>query len=230
MHAKDLIKLNNEKRELLNIENRQDYEDMLEYIRMHHNKSEQQTEELLIELLDHLLDAQDQGKSAKDIFGDDLKAYCQELIIELPVERISINLMFISYLVLNLLGLIGMFVGIVDFILYQFVGIGEQTFNFSLGSGIVIIIIDFLILALFVYVVFLWINGSLFKNKKAKKWLEFIQIWFICTLFIVLSVGVLHFMPAFGMPVSIPHLAIIAVGAILYLSSMLLNKKYRITK
>lgn len=230
MHAKDLIKLNNEKRELLNKENLQDYEDMLEYIRMNHNKSEQQTEELLIELLDHLLDAQDQGKSAKDIFGDDLKAYCQELIIELPVERISINVMFISYLVLNLLGLIGMFIGVVNFGLYQFVGIGEQTFNFSLGSGIVVLIIDFLLLALFVYVVFLWINRSLFKNKKTKLWLEFIQIWFICTLFISLTVGVLHFMPNFGMPVSIPHLVIVAISAVLYIASFILNKKYRITK
>ena len=37
-------------------------------------------EELLLEILDHLLEAQEDGKTAHDIFGEDLKAYCDELI------------------------------------------------------------------------------------------------------------------------------------------------------
>ena len=230
MHAKNLIRLNNNKREQLSKENRQDYGEMIAYIRMTVNKSEQQTEELLMELLDHLLDAQEQGKTAKEVFGDDLKAYCRELINELPRERVSINLMFIFYLVLNLLGLIGMFVGVINFALYQFFNLGTETFTFSLGSGILIVIIDFLLLATFVYVVFLWMNGSLFKNKQSKKWIEFIQIWFISTFFIGLSVFVLNFMPAFGKTISIPHLVIVATAALLYLVSMILNKKFRITK
>ena len=37
-------------------------------------------EELLLEILDRLLEAQEDGKTAHDIFGEDLKAYCDELI------------------------------------------------------------------------------------------------------------------------------------------------------
>ena len=37
-------------------------------------------EELLLEILDHLLEAQEDGKTAHNIFGEDLKAYCDELI------------------------------------------------------------------------------------------------------------------------------------------------------
>ena len=87
MNAKDIIELNNELREQLNKENLAAYEDMLTYIRLSSNKSEQQTEEVLLELLEHLLEAQKSGKTAKDIFGEDIKQYCDELINEIPGEK-----------------------------------------------------------------------------------------------------------------------------------------------
>ncbi|WMT20250.1 hypothetical protein [Parageobacillus toebii] len=65
MNAKDLAVLNNEKRKQLNEHNRNYYEDMLVYIRSHLLLSEQQSEELLMELLDHLLEAQKHGKVRK---------------------------------------------------------------------------------------------------------------------------------------------------------------------
>ena len=47
---------------------------------------EQQVEELLLEILDHLIEAQTENKNAYDIFGDDLQSYCDELISALPVQ------------------------------------------------------------------------------------------------------------------------------------------------
>ena len=47
MNSKDIIKLNNNLREKLSEENKEVYEDMLVYIRLNANKSEQQTEEVL---------------------------------------------------------------------------------------------------------------------------------------------------------------------------------------
>src|SRR5690625_899878 len=84
MKAKEIVQLNNEKRKQLNKENLKDYEDMLIYIRLTSTKSERQTEEILLELLDHALMAQKEGKTIRDIFGDDLKAYSQDLIDEIP--------------------------------------------------------------------------------------------------------------------------------------------------
>ncbi|PED09813.1 DUF1129 family protein [Bacillus pseudomycoides] len=87
MKAKDLIELNNKKRKLLTKENEATYGDMLVYIRLA-NIPEQQVEELLLEILDHLLDAQEEKKNAYDIFGNDLQAYCDEIITALPKQNI----------------------------------------------------------------------------------------------------------------------------------------------
>lgn len=61
MNAQDMIKLNNKQRELLTPENEVAYSDMLVYLRLS-NVPEQQVEELLLEILDHLIEAQRENK------------------------------------------------------------------------------------------------------------------------------------------------------------------------
>lgn len=101
MNAKDMIELNNRKRKLLTPENEAAYGDMLVYLRLS-NVPEHQVEELLLEILDHLIEAQAENKNAYDIFGDDLQSYCDELISALPaptkLEKISLIGFVISLL------------------------------------------------------------------------------------------------------------------------------------
>ncbi|OTW87796.1 hypothetical protein BK702_14700 [Bacillus thuringiensis serovar cameroun] len=101
MNAQDMIELNNKKRELLTFENEASYGDMLVYLRLS-NVPEQQVEELLLEILDHLIEAQRENKNAYDIFGNDLQSYCDELISALPaqtkLEKISLIGFVISLL------------------------------------------------------------------------------------------------------------------------------------
>ncbi|EMY5503825.1 DUF1129 family protein [Bacillus sp. FSL L8-0642] len=85
MNAQDMIELNNKKRELLTSENETAYGEMLVYLRLS-NVPEHQVEELLLEILDHLIEAQAENKNAYDIFGNDLRSYCDELISALPVQ------------------------------------------------------------------------------------------------------------------------------------------------
>ncbi|EJQ55485.1 hypothetical protein A6283_01510 [Bacillus wiedmannii] len=85
MNAQDMIELNNKKRELLTSENETAYGDMLVYLRLS-NVPEHQVEELLLEILDHLIEAQAENKNAYDICGNDLRSYCDELISALPVQ------------------------------------------------------------------------------------------------------------------------------------------------
>lgn len=85
MKAKDMVELNNKKRELLTTENESAYGDMLVYLRLS-NVPAQQMEELLLEILDHLIEAQTENKNAYDIFGDDLQSYCDELISASPTQ------------------------------------------------------------------------------------------------------------------------------------------------
>jgi DNA-binding ferritin-like protein (Dps family) len=230
MNSKDIIQLNNEMREQLSPGNKEIYEDMLVYIRLNSNKSEQQTEELLYELLEHILQGQKIGKTPKDIFGDDLRKYCDEIIDEIPGEVKSTKLIFGSYIIIYYLGVTSTMYGVLGYALYHLFSIGSNTFTFSLGSGIVTIIIELLILYVFLTSVFKWLKNSVLKEKKINKWVEFIQIWLICMAFIGIIILIPIIMPSFGTEITIPIVLFAFTGVILFFVAYLLNKKYRITK
>src|SRR5699024_5465418 len=84
MNADELIEQINKRQEDLIKENKKYYEDILIYVRLSFDKSEQETEEILSEILDHILLAQEEGRSAVDVFGANPKEYLHELIGELP--------------------------------------------------------------------------------------------------------------------------------------------------
>ncbi|MFD1851777.1 DUF1129 family protein [Oceanobacillus bengalensis] len=230
MNAKEIIKLNNEKRKQLTEENEYYYSDMLVYIRTCANKSEQQTEEVLLELLEHLLKAQEQGKTAKDVFGKDLRAYCDEVIEEIPGERTLKNVTFGIYLVVNLISIVMLSVGIISYAMHTLFDLGPNGIIFPLGTGLVIILISLASLSIWVIAIFKWIKHSTFKAKKPKKWTEFFRLWLMCVVFIGIIVATFILMPEFGMRITISFTTFIILGILLYITSILLNKKFRITK
>ncbi|MFD2046413.1 DUF1129 family protein [Ornithinibacillus salinisoli] len=230
MNSKEIIQLNNEKRELLTEENHKIYEDMLVYIRLNSDKSEQQTEEVLLELLDHLLQAQNEGKSASDIFGTDFKAYCNDIITEIPGEKTSKKAIALTYFGINFLAMFSLTYGILGFVFYHVFDLGSDLFSFSLGSGILIIVIDLCALYVFIQILLRWLKKSIFNQKQSKKWVEFVQLWFFCTFYIGIFVLISYFMPEFGAKLHVPIIVFAWIGVILYLTSFILNKKYRITK
>lgn len=227
MKAKEIIALNNEKRKQLTIENEAYYEDMLLYIRLSSTKSEQQTEEILLELLEHTLGAQEAGKTVKDVFGDDLKAYCQEVIEEIPQETKKKQFKFVLQIMCLFLAITSFFNGIVGTGLYYFFTIGSPTTTFSLGSSVVIIVIDLIILWVFITFIMKWIKSSLFKEKvnKTSKWLDFIKLWLFSCFWIILFILVHRFTPSFGPPLSIPTIALAGIGIVLYGISYVLKDK-----
>src|SRR5690606_18286594 len=103
LDAKRLIEKNNKKRKLLTKENEKYYDDLLVYIRLHFTLSEQQTEEVLMEMLDHLIDGQKEGKAAKDIFGDDPLSYTDEIIEQLPKEDKRNIFQFVGGVIVNII-------------------------------------------------------------------------------------------------------------------------------
>src|SRR5699024_2047426 len=84
MNADELIEQINERQDRLTKENKKYYDDILIYVRLSFDKSEQETEEILAEILDHILLAQEEGRQAADVFGVNPKMYLQEVIGELP--------------------------------------------------------------------------------------------------------------------------------------------------
>lgn len=169
MIAKEIIELNNEKRKELIEENLAYYEDMLLYIRLSSARSEQYTEEVLLELLEHIIQAQEEGRSAVDVFGNNPKDYCQDLIGEIPKETRKRQVRFSTYIILQFLAIIAFVNGVIGFVTYYFFDLGSDLTTFSIGSGIAIVIIDLLILYLFIAIIFRWLRNSAFPKKKQKK-------------------------------------------------------------
>ncbi|MCM0599077.1 DUF1129 domain-containing protein [Periweissella fabalis] len=87
MRTSELIEKNNELRKLLNPENEQFYSDFLVYMRLKSFKqNEFKSETLLLEILNDILDAQDEGISAAQYFGKNPMQVADEL---LKVEPMS---------------------------------------------------------------------------------------------------------------------------------------------
>lgn len=216
MKAKEIIKLNNEKRELLNEENLKDYENMLVYIRLSSTKSEQKTEEILLELLDHALLAQEEGKTIKDIFGDNLKAFAQEVIEEIPRETKKKQFKFAFRLIFIFFAVSSFFYGLIHLILHYIFDFGERTSTFHLGSSIAIIMINSIIALGSIIFILEWVKSSTFKEENKSAIVEFIQLWFIMMIIISLLICVIYFMPTFGVTFSFPTVIFIPIGLVLY--------------
>lgn len=225
MNAKELVTLNNEKQEQLNADNLAFYKEMLVYIRTNFNKSEQQTEETLMELLDHVLQAQTEGRMAKEVFGDDPKAYCQELISELPEESKKNQFPFIAYILLQFLGIISLVTGILTPGLYYLFDLGTNSVPVSVGKGLITIFIWILLLFSFILIIFTRIKRSSFKEKQPKKWVEFLQLWLIATIHIGSFIYVPKLIPNFGANLTLPAFWFAIIGVILYGGSYLFRNK-----
>jgi uncharacterized membrane-anchored protein len=230
MNAKDLIALNNEKRKQLNEHNRNYYEDMLVYIRSHLLLSEQQSEELLMELLDHLLEAQKHGKSAEDVFGKDPKAYCDELIRQLPKEKKRNIYAFIGYLMIQLFALITLATGAVELVAELFTDVDDTVY---LGKEFVLFVIDFAVILLVVALVMLSVRKSVFCDVLStfgSKVKEFLVVLFAFCLVIGMFVLVERLIPEFGYRIEAGGMVRILFGVLVLAVAWRLNKKFRIAK
>jgi len=161
--TKSYIEENNEKRELLNKENLKLYEDFLLYIRTDLRIAEREGEELLLELLDHLLIVQQEGKSASILFGDDPKAYAEELISGLPNEKKRKAIPFILSQVASSLAWFGLILGLIHLILPRFVEVRDAI---SLGNLIILAVAVIMFSGLGVNVIFKLMRSTLFKEKR----------------------------------------------------------------
>ena len=168
MKSKQLIEENNRKREQLSPQNDKYYSDMLIYIRLQLSLSEQQSEEVLMEMLDHLLDGQHEGKSAQDIFGDDPKRYADEIILNLPKEQKREVIPFILRIVIDLVSWMLMIRGVVILVISQF-NIGNVSTSVYLFPTLFIFAFILGSITFGVWYIFRIIKQSLFKEKANEK-------------------------------------------------------------
>lgn len=222
MRATDtLIAQNNEKRAGLTKDNMKMYEDLLLYVRTDLRVDEQVGEEVLMDILDHLLDAQENGRTAEQVFGNRPQEFADELIEQLPSEKKrNVTLFALS----QLAGLIGWFAvtyGVLQLIIGFFT---EQTTEISLGSISLILLTSIVCTIVGVTALFKIMRSSLFKPKKKAR----SQYWKAGLLGAALFAAILVvalYIPQFGPVISLPWWAFVVVALVLFVIAKLLGKR-----
>ncbi|WP_404430348.1 DUF1129 family protein [Sutcliffiella horikoshii] len=220
--TKRLIEENNKKRKLLSDDNLKLYEDFLLYIRTDLRVAEHEGEELLLELLDHMLEAQHEGRPAKDLFGEDPKAYADEIIEGLPREKKRDTIPFITTILLNLMGWGAINVGLVYLILAQFVEVKD---SISISSLLTIFIPVLLSIAIGIKIIFALIRSTLFQEKKSHK-----KAYWKAGLYGAGSFALIMLLawlkPDFGPSVQIVWWINVLIGLVLILSGKFIQRQF----
>ncbi len=219
--VKQIIKQNNEKRKLLTTENEKYYADLLLYTRMKFFKNERVTEEVLLSLLDQLLEAQQEGKSAEELFGRSSKQLADQVIQSLPKESGKSIAEFGLEIIFTLFGWFLILWGI-------WPAVKKEDPTIQLGSLAVSAVLLIASLLLLVYVVIKIVRNSTISDKKKKE----LSTRFFGTLVVVLfAAGFLinFFMEPFGPEMTISYYTPFGLGCFLLLASYIL-KKYREVK
>lgn len=221
----NLIEQNNEKRTLLTKENEQYYSDLMVYIRLQFQLSEQQSEEVLMELLDHLIDGQNEGKSAREIFGDDPKGFADEIINQLSREDMRNTVPFYAQIIINILGISLVIRGVILGILIPFVEVNEHVFP------VTILLIGFVILlfiAIVISVIFHTIKASLFQfeNGKKGKWKDSMKVGLAAGTGMALVILAARFLPDLGPKFFFPWYMSLVVGAIFWGIARVVKKHF----
>ena len=222
--AEELVKQNNEKRKQLSKDNLKYYEDMLVYIRLSYDKSEQETEEVLTELLDHLLEAQEKGKSAKDVFGEHPNEFLNDLIGELPKMVTKKRVMLVVSSIFYFLGTY-LTISIINLVLFYGFGRGNSVKEIAVGSTIVQTIISILIAFLLLYTAIQILRWMCFKNFSNIK--EFLLLWVYTMISIGIFLLLIFLVPDFGATITIPTYLQTITGILLLIAGYIVGNKMK---
>lgn len=218
LKASELIEQNNQKRALLTEENEKYYTNLLLYIRTKLTLSEQQSEEVLMEMLDHLIEGQKDGKTALEIFGDDPKGYADEIASHLPHENKRDSFLFMCEIAINL---IGWFL-IMRSIIIPIIG-GEDSEKVYVTSSLLLIILIMIMTALGVKMIFGLISQKSFDEKATDKKLMIKAGLYGAGGFLVIAI-ISFFIKEVGPSFTLQWQISLGLGSILLLITWLMKK------
>jgi len=218
--VKQLIEQNNKSRKLLTPENDKYFGDMVVYIRLNRFKDERATEEKLLNLLNELLVAQKEGKSAEELWGNSPKQFSDQIIHSLPTMSAKSIIEFSLEIIFTLFG----WILIVDGI-YPMIKQEDQTIALgTLALSAILLIGSFL---LFVFIIFSAIKNQSFVDDMKKKINQILVI--LVGGFFAVGILVNFFIKSFGPTLTISYFTQFGLGCFLLLASYLL-KKFRESK
>lgn len=222
MNAEQLAELNFEKRKELTKENLKYYEDMLLYIRLSYDKSEQETEEILSELLDHLLEAQKEGRTVKDVFGANPKKYADEIIGELPKMVTKERVKNIFNVILYFFASAAIFTPILMVIFNLISKKGSLVKEFFIGSLIIETLLSIPLAFLILYSIIQTLRWLCFKS--IPKFVQLFLFWLIGVASVGIFLALLIIIPDFGRKVEIHTVYIFLTGIILLFFAIITGK------
>lgn len=218
LKASELIEQNNQKRALLTEGNEKYYTNLLLYIRTKLTLSEQQSEEVLMEMLDHLIEGQQEGKTAKEIFGNDPKGYADEIVSQLPRENKRNSLIFMGEIAVNI---IGWFL-IMRSIIIPIIG-GKASEKVYVISSLLLIILIMIMTAFGVKMIFGLISQSSFDEKATDKKMMFKAGLYGAGGFLIIAI-ISFFVKEVGPSFTLPWQISFGIGSLLLLVSWLIKK------
>lgn len=212
----EMIRENNEKRKLLTKENREYYECFVVYIRSSAGRDERATEELLLELLDHLLEAQKEGKRAEEVFGKNPKELADEMIESLPKQSLKSKIEYAMELIFTLFGW---------FLTVWGIGPLVQQKDPTIYSGSVIVSILFLLggFVLLIYLVLFVMKKKAFQALEKKRWTTGLLGGVTGVLFMLSFLFILAIEP-FGPTFQVTYYTPFGLGCFFLLASYLFKK------
>lgn len=215
MSVENLVKENNRKRKLLTEANEKYYTDLLVYIRLQWRLSEQQSEEILMDMLDHLLDGQDEGKTAEEIFGDDPFAFADELIQEITHERPRNILLFLAGIGIHLLGLVLIIRSLVVFALSFFFEVNTEVnlFHVTVTGASICLFIFFN-----VYFILRTVKKDLFTEQESSQLKQMSKTGFVAAASMLIVLLIVKFTPNFGPSIPLSPVLSLVIGIVILIS------------
>ncbi|WP_181347437.1 DUF1129 family protein [Thalassobacillus sp. CUG 92003] len=222
MSAEELVELNNQKRDMLNQVNVSYYEDMLVYIRLSYDKSDEESEEILMELLDHLLEAQAAGKTAEEVFGNHPKHYADEICGELPKMVTKKRTLYILMSLFYFVGVSAAVYGLFDLIRYYLFNVGDDVLTINSGTAVVNTMLSLPIAFFFINGLIRYLRWSCFKQ--ISKVLESVIFGLHGAVSFSVFFVLIYFMPTFGPSIDVPIYVTFLLGMALCLLGYLTLK------
>lgn len=204
MQVKQLVALNNERKKVLTTTNLKFYDDLLVYIRLSSLKDERAKEEVLMELLEHLIEAQQNGKNAEEVFGKKPKQLAEDIVASLPSMKKASMIPFMLETILLLVGVYIASTGIFNLIL-------KENFTVSIVSSLIylaVLIGGFLILLQILLKQLQ--NTSITKSK-----MPFVYATIAIAVYIFVVGSVVTFVPTIGQSFIVTPVMMLVTGIVL---------------
>lgn len=166
--TKLVIQQNNELREELNEENKAYYEEMLVYMRVRSwLKDEEKVEEVLMQVLQDMVSAQEESIPAEKYFGKNPQTYANQILSNLErnwVDHLQLVFSIVGFtLVLSIL---------------------NNIITMATGLNLVTVLSRSFLIYVAVFAVFKWIEMDSF-TKTSSKWKDFLFMVIILSVFVL---------------------------------------------